>query len=172
VRRRADLPDAAAPGAGVTVAVALSALAAGLWFVNPFAALLFAVPLHCWTLAAVADMRPAPRAWLVALGLLPALLVAGTYMRELSLGPLDWLWYVFLLVTGGQVGVPTALMGCVVGGLFGAVVAILAARFQVDEPAPPEPQAPAGPPPPPAIGPATRLHGAPQPRPRRSLLRR
>jgi hypothetical protein len=170
VRRRDGLADAAAPGAGVATAGALCAVAVGLWFLNPFAALLFALPLHCWMLAAVADVRPVTRAWLVAIGLLPALLVAATYMRELLLGPLEWLWYLFLLVTGAQVGVPTALLGCVVGGLFGAAVAIVAARWRA-EPAAVQPSAPAGPKPPAAVGPATRLEGAPEPR-RRSLLGR
>jgi hypothetical protein len=170
VRRRDGLADAAAPGAGVATAGALCAVAVGLWFLNPFAALLFALPLHCWMLAAVADVRPATRAWLVAIGVLPALLVAATYMRELLLGPLEWLWYLFLLVTGAQVGVPTALLGCVVGGLFGAAVAIVAARWRA-EPAAVQPSAPTGPKPPAAIGPATRLEGAPEPR-RRSLLGR
>ena len=49
--------------------------------------------------AATSSGGRATRAWLLALGLLPALLVAATYMRELRIGPLDWLWYVFLLVT-------------------------------------------------------------------------
>jgi hypothetical protein len=170
VRRGGGLPDPAAPGAGVATAVGLCAVAVGLWFLNPFAALLFALPLHCWMLAAVADVRPATRAWLIALGLLPVALVAATYMRELLLDPLEWLWYVFLLVTGGQVGAPTALLGCVVGGLLAATVSIVLARYRA-EPAPAPPAPPSGPAPPPAIGPATRLEGAPEPR-RRSLLRR
>jgi hypothetical protein len=169
VRRGGGPPDAAAPGAGVATALALSVVAVVLWFLNPFAALLFALPLHCWMLAALADIRPATRAWLVAIGLLPAVVVAAVYMRELLVGPLEWLWYVYLLVTGGQVGAPTALLGCVVGGLFGAAVAIVAARFR-SEPAPAA-VPPSGPAPPPAIGPATRLEGAPEPR-RRSLLGR
>ena len=67
----------------------------------------------------------------------------------------------FLLITGGQVGLLRTLVLCVVGGLFGAVVAIVAARFRsyekAPEPAPPEPGLP------PAIGPASRLEGAPEP---------
>jgi hypothetical protein len=155
-RRGGGLPDAGVPGAGVATARALCALAIGIWFLNPFACLLFALPLHCWMLAVLSGVRRSVRASLVLVGLIPALIVVGAYMRELLLGPLEALWYAFLLVTGGQVGVPTALVGCVIAGLFGATVAIVVARWRRDAPAAaapegPEPQRPA------AVGPATRL---------------
>jgi hypothetical protein len=169
VRRGSRLPDASAPGAGVATALGLCLIAIATWFLNPFAAVLFAIPLNCWMLAVLSGVRRAGRAWLFALGLLPVALMAGTYMHELSLGPLDALWYVFLLVTGGQVGLLKTLVLCVVGGLFGATLAIVAARAR-SEPAPPAPAAPR-PDLPAAIGPATRLEGAPE-RGRRSLLRR
>jgi hypothetical protein len=170
VRRGSRLPDAAAPGAGVATALGLSVVAIAVWILNPFAGLLFAVPLNCWLLAVLSGARPATRAWLVAAGLLPAALVAATYMHELSLGPGEALWYLFLLVTGGQVGLLKTLLLCVVGGLFGATVAIVFARARSEVAAAPEPVQP---PPsrPAAIGPATRLEGAPERR-RRSLLRR
>ena len=134
------------------------------WLLNPFAALLLVLPLHCWMLAAITDVRPLTRAWLVAIGLLPAALVAGTYMRELSLDPIQAGWYLFLLVTGTQVGAPTALLGCLVCGLFGATAAIAVARVRTrPAPARPEPR----PVHPAAFGPASRLEGPP-PRGRRS----
>jgi hypothetical protein len=156
VRRGGSLPDAGAPGAGVATALALCAVAIGTWFLNPFACLLFALPLHCWMLAALSGVRRSVRVWLVAIGLIPALIVVGAYMRELLLDPLEALWYGFLLVTGGQIGVPTALLGCVIAGLFGATVAIVVARWRTGAPAVvaaegSEPSRPA------AIGPATRL---------------
>jgi hypothetical protein len=156
VRRGGSLPDAGAPGAGVATALSLSAVAVGIWFLNPFACLLFALPLHCWMLAVLSGARRSVRAWLVVIGLLPAAIVAGAYMRELLLDPLEALWYAFLLVTGGQVGVPTALLGCVIAGLLGATIAIVVARWRADAP-PGEPAAGSEPPRPAAIGPATRL---------------
>ena len=71
-------------------------------------------------------------------------------MRELLLDPLEWVWYVFLLVTGGQVGVPTALLMCVVGGLFAATATIAVARWRADKPSP-EPEVPQSPAPPPVL---------------------
>jgi hypothetical protein len=146
--RRGGLPDATTPGAGVATSLLLCAVAVGLWFLNPFAALLFTLPLHCWMLTTLSRVGRGPRIALVGIGLLPVLLVAGAYMRELQLDPLKWLWYVFLLVTGGQVGVPTALLGCVIGGLFAATATIAVARWRADAPEAEEsgPQSPAPPP--------------------------
>jgi hypothetical protein len=148
--RREGLPDPTAPGAGVAVSMGLCATAVGLWFMNPYAALLFALPLHCWMLAALSRVGRGARAVLVAVGLLPALVVAGAYMRELLLDPLEWVWYAFLLVTGGQVGVPTALLMCVVGGLFAATATIAVARWRA-EGAAAEAETPSSPAPPPAL---------------------
>ncbi|MFL5780397.1 MAG: hypothetical protein ACJ760_03710 [Thermoleophilaceae bacterium] len=149
--RRGGLPDPTAPGAGVATSLLLCAVAVGLWFMNPYAALLFALPLHCWMLATLSRVGRGLRIALVAIGLLPGLVVAGAYMRELLLDPLEWLWYVFLLVTGGQVGVPTALLMCVVGGLFAATATIAVARWRADRPSEPDPEAPRSPAPPPVL---------------------
>lgn len=148
--RRGGLPDPTAPGAAVATSLLLCAVAVGLFFVNPYAALLFVLPLHCWVLATLSRVGRGPRVVLVLVGLLPALVVAGAYMRELLLDPLEWLWYAFLLVTGGQVGVPTALLLCVVGGLFAATSTIAVARWRADAPEP-EVQKPQSPAPPPVL---------------------
>jgi hypothetical protein len=91
------------------------------------------LPLHCWTLAAAADIRARTRAMLLAIGLLPPLAIAATYMHELAVGPLDALWGLFLLVTGGQVVLPAALAGCVVLGVLGSAAAIVLAHARLDE---------------------------------------
>jgi hypothetical protein len=145
--RRGGTPDATAPGAGVATSLLLSAAAVGLFFLNPYAALLFALPLNCWMLATLSRVGRGWRIALVAIGLLPVLLVSGAYMRELLLDPIEWLWYVFLLVTGGQVGVPTALLGCVIAGLLAATATIAVARWRTDKPADPEEQQQPAPPP-------------------------
>src|SRR5437764_9747655 len=70
---------------------------------------------------------PAPVA-LVAVGLLPLVAVVLYYMSRLSLNPIEGLWYLFLLVTGGAIGVAAALFACVFLGVFGSLMSILVAR--------------------------------------------
>lgn len=127
---RARRLDVAAPGAGCAVALVLSCLTLAVWFINPYAALMLVPALHLWLLAAMArvpDRGPAPVA-LVVVGLLPLVVVVLYYMSRLSLNPLEGLWYVFLLVTSGSVGVAAALFTCVFAGLFVCLVSILVAR--------------------------------------------
>ena len=115
VKRRLDL---AAPGAGCAVALALSCATLAIWFINPYAALMLVPALHLWLLAAMAripDRGPLPVA-LVVVGLLPLAVVVLYYMSRLSLNPLEALWYLFLLVTSGSVGVAAALFACVLCG--------------------------------------------------------
>jgi hypothetical protein len=141
--RRLDL---AAPGTGCAVALALSCLIFALWFVNPYAALILVPALHLWLIAAmgrVSNRGPMPVA-LVGLGLLPLVGVVLFYMSRLSLNPVEGLWYVFLLVTGGAVGVAAALFASVFTGVFACLVSILVARARRPPPAKvEEPQRPA-----------------------------
>lgn len=136
--RRAGAPgDPQRPGAGAATALALSAVVLVLWFVNPVAALVLVPAVHLWMLAMVADTRPAVSGVLVALGLVGPAGVALYYMARLSLDPLEGAWYLFLLVTGHQVGLFTALMGCALLGLLGSTLAVVLARRRREEPEPP-----------------------------------
>jgi hypothetical protein len=128
LRRGAARPNPTQPGAGAVISAALSLLAVAAWFVNPFVGLALVLPLHCWMLATMTGVRPAARVWLAAIGVLPAVVIAATYMHEMALGPLDFGWYLFLLVTGGQVGVPLTLIGCALLGVFASVVTIVASH--------------------------------------------
>jgi hypothetical protein len=125
--RRLDL---AGPGAGSAVALILSVLIFAIWFLNPYAALMLVPALHLWLIAAIGRVpdRGAAAPALVAVGLLPLVAVVLYYMSRLSLNPLEGLWYVFLLVTGGAIGIAAALFACVFIGLFGSLVWILVAR--------------------------------------------
>ena len=106
------------PGPGVAVAVVASAAALLLWLANPYAGLLVVPAAHLWLLVLVSRVQPnrRVRALLLALGALPALLVAVYYMFALSIGPLGGAWYLLLLVTGHTVGLLTALVACVMLG--------------------------------------------------------
>jgi hypothetical protein len=140
IGRGARRLDVAAPGAGCAVALVLSLLVLAVWFVNPYAALILVPALHLWLIASIGrvpDRGPAAPV-LVVVGLLPLAAVVLFYMSRLSLNPVEGLWYVFLLVTGGSVGVAAALFACAFVGLFGSLVSILVARARRPPVAKPE----------------------------------
>jgi len=126
-RREPAAADPSAPGAAVATVLVLSVSVLLLWVVNPFAALLMAPALHLWTLATLVDPGPPLRARLlmVAGGLLLPLLLAVYELISLSLDPLSGAWYLFLLVTGGHIGMVTTLLWAALAGVLGSVMAIV-----------------------------------------------
>ena len=128
---RADpaLADARDHGAGVAVALTLSIATLFVLLVNPFFALLLVPALHLWILATLTDPPPPARARLVMLllGPMPLVLLAVYELVALGLDPLSGAWYLFLLVTGGQVGFAAVVLGAALAAVFGSVVAILRA---------------------------------------------
>jgi hypothetical protein len=102
-------------GAGVALGLTVAAGSILLWLVDPYAGLLAVPAAHLWMLLALT--RPLPdrrvRAALIAVGILPALLVAIYFMFALSVDPLSGLWYLLMLVTGQSVGILTSLIACV-----------------------------------------------------------
>jgi hypothetical protein len=137
-RRAGRMLDAASPGAGCAVALVLSGATLAAWILNPYAALLLVPALHLWLLAVLADVDVRrPTLVIMALGgLVPLAAVALFYMSRLSLGPLEGLWYLFMLVVGHDVSVPAALLACVYVSLLISVAAIIRTRSVV--PAEPE----------------------------------
>lgn len=129
VRRAGNLPPTpAAPGAACVVSLAMTLAALWLWFLNPYMALLAIPAVHCWMLATQTELRPRTAAVLVTLGVLPWIVLAIFYLVRLDLDPLHGLWYLTLLVTGADIGLPTALLGCALLGIFASVVAVVRAR--------------------------------------------
>jgi hypothetical protein len=134
--------DIGSPGAGCALALVLSLLTFAVWLINPFAALMLVPALHLWLIAAIADVpeRGPITPALVAIGLLPLVIVVLFYMSKLSLNPLEGLWYVFLLVTSGSVGIAAAVFSCAFVAVFGCLLSILVSRARrppvarVDEP--------------------------------------
>jgi MFS family permease len=135
LRSTPALSDRSAPGAAVAASLTTCAATLALWVLNPYACLVMLPAAHLWMLATLSD--PAPprraRAALVGLGLLPPLLVALYWLVALSVDPLSGAWYLLLLVTGGAVGLPTVLIGCVLLATLPLVVSI--ARSGPEEPA-------------------------------------
>jgi hypothetical protein len=121
--------DPSAAGARSAAALLLTVAALVVWAVNPFAALVLAPAVHLWMIAALADppLRGRISAGLVLAGMVPLAAVAAIYLDRLSLDPVQGAWYLFLLVTGHEVGLATALLGCVLLGGFASILAILVA---------------------------------------------
>ncbi|MGZ4203350.1 MAG: M28 family peptidase, partial [Thermoleophilaceae bacterium] len=130
VGRRRSVLDPADPGAGTAVALVLSVATALVWLINPFAALMLVPALHLWLIAATANVprRGAAPILLVAAGLLPIAIVVIYYLDALSIGPLHGLWYLFLLVASGDIGVLTCVFASLLVAAFGSLVAVLVAR--------------------------------------------
>jgi hypothetical protein len=120
--------------AGVSMLIVLLAAAILVWALDPYAALLLIPALHVWLLLAAPELRPRPLASLslVAVGLAPIVLLIFFYAHQLGLGPGAVAWTALLLVAGGHVGLPAAILWCV--GLGGAAVAVM---LSVAEPMPP-----------------------------------
>jgi hypothetical protein len=130
--RRADgaLSDLSNPAAAVAVGLALSLTALAMWLVNPYSALILAPGVHLWILATLTDPPPRRRARLVMVAaglLLPALLVLYDLIT-LGVDPVSGAWYMLLMVTGGHVSLPSALLACVLAAAVGSVWSIARAK--------------------------------------------
>jgi hypothetical protein len=110
--------------AGVGMLLVLLALAVVAWIANPLAALLLVPALHVWLLIVSPELRPRPPVALalVLACLLPVLLVVAFYADQLGLGPGRVAWMAVLLLAGGHVGVPAALMWSIALGCAAAAV--------------------------------------------------
>ncbi len=116
-------PPPPAAGTAAPAAVLLACVAAlGVWAVNPYLAVLVALGLQAWLLAATRLGGWPAVAGLLLLGLLPlGALVANLASRfDAGLG----VWHdLLLMLADGQIGVSLAVLGCLIAG---AGVAILA----------------------------------------------
>jgi hypothetical protein len=117
-KRREPLGD---PGAVAATLIVVSALALAVWAANPFAGLLLVPALHLWlvALAPAARIGRALRVAMLALGFALPLVVVAYYFVSLGFGPLGAAWTALLMVAGGQLGLPAALLTCL---LLGAAV--------------------------------------------------
>ncbi|GAC1526925.1 MAG: hypothetical protein NVS2B6_14550 [Thermoleophilaceae bacterium] len=128
IRSAGRLPSPAAPGAACATALVLSSVGFAVALLNPYAALVLALAVHLWTLATIGEMRTRPAVVLSGLALAPVVALGAYYLWRLSLDPLHALVYLYLLVAGGQVGLPAILIACVILGAAGSVAAILRSR--------------------------------------------
>ncbi|HWG07856.1 MAG TPA: M28 family peptidase [Solirubrobacteraceae bacterium] len=113
--------------AGVGMLLVLVALGVLVWIVDPFAALLLLPAMHAWLLLVSPELRPRPVVGLglVLVGLIPLVLLLSFYADHLGLGPGRVAWMGVLLVAGGHVGLPAALLWSI--GLGCAAAAVMLA---------------------------------------------
>ncbi|MEA2483089.1 MAG: hypothetical protein QOC55_1036, partial [Thermoleophilaceae bacterium] len=125
-----DLPAPGSPGSGAALALVLVVASLAVWVVNPFAALALLPAFHLWLLVSASPLPPARPlgVGLAALGLLVPLLIGIGILARLSMGPVSGIWYGFLLVTGHDVGLYSAVVGAVLLSCFAATVRIAVAR--------------------------------------------
>jgi hypothetical protein len=105
-------------------------VALAVWVVNPFAAFALLPAFHLWLLVSASRVPPSRPAGvaLAAIGLLLPAVIVIAVLGRLSLGPFSGLWYGYLLVTGHQVGVYTALVTALLAVCFVATLRIVLAR--------------------------------------------
>lgn len=115
IRRDETVGD---PGAVAGILIASSALALVVTFTDPFAALLLVPALHLWMVAMAPErsIRPAIRVVLLVLGFVPPALLLAYYAVTLGFGPLALAWSGTLMVAGGQLGIPVAILICLLAG--------------------------------------------------------
>lgn len=130
VRRLGLSARPASDGAGVGMLLVLLALALVVWIANPVAALLLLPGVHLSLLIASPELRPRPLAAiaLIAAGFLPLVLLVAFYADQLGLGPGRLTWMAVLLVAGGHVDFPAALLwmlslGCAAAAVMLALTA-------------------------------------------------
>jgi Peptidase family M28 len=118
-------PSGSTAGPAPAAALSLAALAGlGVWLVNPYLALLVALGLQLWVLAA-AGVGPGRlrTAGLVLAGMLPLLAAWVDLAGRFDAGP-GVVWDLLFMLTGGQIGYSLALLGCLLLGAGLAIVAV------------------------------------------------
>ncbi len=136
VRAAATVGD---PGTATAILLWGCVLALAVWAADPFAALLLVPALHLWMVALVpqSGVRPSVRLVLFALGLVAPALLFLYYALALGYGPLTLAWTLVLMVAGGQLSVPAAVLMCLLAGcaVCAAVSALGAATARAQSPA-------------------------------------
>lgn len=114
---------AGADAAGIATLLTLLLVACIAWLLDPYTALLAVPALHLLLSIASPERRPRPLAGLglLALSLLPLGLLVAFYAHELGYGPGLLAWSTVLLLAGGHVGLPAALLWSVALGCLVAV---------------------------------------------------
>jgi hypothetical protein len=113
--------------AGVGMLLVMLALGVIVWLADPIAALLLLPAMHAWLLIVSPELRPRPAAGLglVLLGAIPLVLLMSFYADHLGLGPGRVAWMGVLLLAGGHIGLPAALLWSIGLGCAAATIMLL-----------------------------------------------
>jgi Peptidase family M28 len=111
-------------GLAVAAGVGSFATVLAVWLLNPFLALLAVPAAHAWLAATLGDrsVRIGASISAVAVALLPGLVALAWLADRLEVG-IALPWHILLMVSGGHLSPPTALLGCLLAGCLVAVVA-------------------------------------------------
>jgi hypothetical protein len=133
--------DAAAGGLAAVLGAVLVLGATLAWLVNPYLAALLLPAAHLWLFAGAPHgrLRSWP-AWLgVVAGVVLPLLVAVYYATAFAAGPVDLAWLLLLGAAGGNVSVPTLIVGGAYVAALAGIVRVVAAQRRVNRQAPEDP---------------------------------
>ena len=118
--------DMPAPAAGVVVLLVAALTTTAVWIGNPYAAAALVPALHVWVfaLAAELELRRPVRVALVIGGIVPVAIVSAVVARALGLGGLDAAWELLLVVAGGHVSLASVLLWSLLAGCAAAALTI------------------------------------------------
>jgi MFS family permease len=108
-----------------TVGVISCAAVGAVWLINPFLALVLVPLAHVWLTTAITDgqTRLAATAAGLSLGLVLPLIAVVSLAGRLEVG-VTVPWHLLLMITGGQLSFPLAVLGCVIAGMLVSVLAL------------------------------------------------
>jgi hypothetical protein len=129
---RAPAPKAGPLASSATLLLA-SAVAIGVWVVNPYLALLVALGLQAWVGAAATERGKLAATGFVLLGLLPLVVLVANLASRFDAGLGVW-HDLLLMLADGQIGAWLAVLGCLLAGCGVALVAAAGGRPQRPEP--------------------------------------
>ena len=97
----------------------------GIWFANPYFALLLVPGAHLWLFASLLRGRLGPAVALVAVGLIPPLVAVVFVASQIGAGA-STPWALLLMLTGRHFGPLAVVPLCLLGGCLLAILTIAA----------------------------------------------
>lgn len=134
-------PSVGGGGAAAACATLIALGGLGVWFANPYLALLIVPALHAWMLllAESTAVGSVLALGITLVGLVPLFAALGVIAGHLAVGR-DVFWQFFLLLGNGQISPALALLGCLLAGCGLSALALARSRIYAAPPAPGAPE--------------------------------